>query len=153
MRLCQVFLLFCVLALAGCASGPPKRVFPPQVRVQELSVPAQGGWSLQLRVQNFSTVPITYDRIDLELRLDGRSVGKLALTPDLTVGPGSAEILDPSLSPSSEAATAIAARLKTGGAVRYQIIGSIHSADPRRDYPIDYESALNPAPGLTGVLR
>ena len=44
------------LLLAACASGPVKRVFPPEARVQEIRL-QDGRATVQLRVQSFSTVP------------------------------------------------------------------------------------------------
>ena len=50
------------------------------------------------------------------------------------------------------AATFIAALAKRDS-VRYALSGRIATSDPKTDNPFDYQSRLNPVPGLAGVLR
>ena len=66
----RAFVVFslCVL-LAACSSGPPRRVYPPQATVQELRVQADGQVAATLRIQNFSTVPMTFTRLQATLTL------------------------------------------------------------------------------------
>ena len=37
--------------------------------------------------------------------------------------------------------------------VRYQLQGRIESGEHGTDHPFDYQSALDPVPGLEGVMR
>ena len=60
-------LALCVLMLAGCASGPVRRVSEPSARIQQLTVRADGSWSAELRIENFSSIPMRFDALDLAL--------------------------------------------------------------------------------------
>jgi len=146
-----VFLL--VAALAACASGPPKRVFPPQGSVQELRVLADGQWVARIRVQNFSTVPMRFSRVEATLSINGVEATRLVLAPDLGVGPGSNEIIEHRFTPAAGPRAAVDEALANRRAVRYQLAGRIASSEPVTDHPFDYQSALDPVPGLTGILR
>ena len=56
-------------ALAACKSGPVRRVSEPAARIQQLTVKADGSWSVDLRLENFSSIPMQFDRVDLQLKL------------------------------------------------------------------------------------
>ncbi len=139
--------------LAGCAGGgPPKRVFPPDARVQELRL-SPGGATLLLRVESFSTVPSTLEAVALTLRLGDGVDLPLSATPGIAVLPQAAEVIELRIAlPDSErqrVSDAIAQRR----ALRYRLSGTLRVDPPGRDQPIDYSSALSPAPGLDGVMR
>jgi len=146
-------LLFVVALLSACAGGPPKRVYPPQATVQELRVQPDGRWQARIRIQNFSTVPMRFSRLQASLLIAGQEAARIDLDPALTVGPGSAEIIEPVLTPSAAAKAAVDAALADRRGVRYALSGRLASSDPGTDDPINYESALDPVPGLEGVLR
>lgn len=139
--------------LAGCAGGPPKRVYPPQARIQELVAMPDGSVTVKLRVQNYSNVPMQYSRITAALELQGQPSAKLDIPTDIGVGPGSAEIIEHRVSLDAAAAGRIADSLRDRRSLRYQLKGRIISQEPRGDYEFEYQSALDPVPGLTGVLR
>lgn len=149
-------LALCALMLAGCGSGPVRRVSEPSVRVQQLTVLANGGWSADLRIENFSSIPMRFDSLDLALVVAGNAAGALQAQPALSVGPESAEILIVTLQPAAAAKLAVADALGGGRSVPYTLKGSI-AATPdegrRRTFQIERSSALSPAPGLPGVLR
>lgn len=69
------------LLLAGCASGPIKRVSEPTASIQQLSVGADGQWTVDLRLQNFSNVPMRFDQVALKLRTGDEAAGELKLRP------------------------------------------------------------------------
>ena len=46
-------------ALVACGSGPMRRVSEPAASIQQLTVQANGSWSIQLRLNNYSSVPYT----------------------------------------------------------------------------------------------
>lgn len=140
------------LLLSACASGPPKRIFPPQASIQELRVDGEN-WQLDLRIRNFSTIALTYEHLDGELLINGQHAARFSLQPALTIGPGSAEILSHRLRASANAQAAVATAIAQRRSLSYRISGRIRSADPRREHDYDFESALDPVPGLTGVLR
>jgi hypothetical protein len=152
-KLSVVFVILLATALAACASGPPKRVFPPQGSLQELRVDADGQWVARIRVQNFSTVPMRFSRVEATLSINGEEATRLVLSPDLTVGPGSNEIFEHRFTPTAGPKATVDQALANRRSVRYQLTGRIASSEPVTDHPFDYQSALDPVPGLSGVLR
>ena len=57
------------------------------------------------------------------------------------------------MSPSLEAKMAVASVLSASQSIRYELEGEIATSQRNAPYPFKYESSLNPAPGLPGVLR
>jgi len=154
MRKPQAVVALLLLALvAGCASGPPKRVFPPQVSLKELQVQADGQWVAQVRIQNYSTVPMRFSRLEATLSVNGQEATRISIDPGLSVGPGSNELVQHVFMPAAGPKAAVDQALANRRAVRYQLTGRIASSEPATDHPFDYQSALDPIPGLTGVLR
>lgn len=142
------------LLLAACSSGPVKRVFPPNASVQELRLQADGRWELQLRIQNFSTVAMRFERLELDIELGGQAAGRIETTVADTVPPSSTESIVLQLTPSAEAAAALRSALETRRGVGYRISGSLASSEPKnRVDSFEFSSALTPMPGLDGVLR
>ena len=48
-----------LLLLAGCGSGGPvRRISEPAASLQQVSVRADGRWDVQVRLDNFSSVPM-----------------------------------------------------------------------------------------------
>ena len=146
-----VFLL--ALLLAACSSGPPKRVFPPQASLQELRVQPDGRWSASIRIQNFSTVPMRFSSLDATLTINGGEAARIVLDPGLSIGPGSNELVTHVFQPSAAARAAVDAAVANRGKVRYALTGRIATSEPKTDNPFDYQSGLDPVPGLAGVLR
>lgn len=146
----------CFLALAGCATGPAKRVSEPTASIQELTVAADGRWTVALRLQNFSSVPMRFDRVALTLRAGTEAAGELLASPALTVGPESVDVAIVTFAPSASARIVIADALADRRALDYSLEGTISAAAKDRsvrDYKIKRNSALSPVPGLAGVLR
>jgi Late embryogenesis abundant protein len=154
MRKLQAALAVLLLALvAGCASGPPKRIFPPQASLQELRVQPNGQWVAQVRIQNYSTVPMRFSRFEATLSVNGQQATRISIDPGLSVGPGSNELVQHVFTPAAGPKAAVDQALANRRAVRYQLTGRIASSEPESDHPFDYQSALDPVPGLAGVLR
>ena len=154
-RFAQLVLLApLLLLLAACGDGIRERVFPPTVSLQELALQPDGRWNLKLRLQNFSNVPMRFDRVDATLKIASAQAGAIALAPGLSVGPESAEIVDFVLLPGSAAANHVIAASQRGGNVAYALSGTIVSSEPdsRRD-DFEFKSQLSAVPGLSGVLR
>jgi hypothetical protein len=148
-----LLLLAFLTLLAGCAGGPPKRVFPPQVTIQELRLQADGQWSADLRIRNFSTVPMTFSRLQATLQIGGQDAARIDLDPAISVGPGSTELVPYRFTPPPAVKAGVDAAVAAGRGTRYRISGEISSSDPGTDDDFDYQSALDPIPGLPGVLR
>lgn len=144
------------LLLAGCSSGPVRRVSPPAVNIQQLTVRADGSWSVDVRINNFSSVPMRFERATLAMTLGGQAAGTLQGSVGLSIGPESADVATLALAPASAAKIAIADALARGGSVDYALEGTLDAApeDGRvRSYDVKRKNTLSAVPGLTGVLR
>jgi hypothetical protein len=148
-------LLATPLLLASCGGGGIReRIFPPSASVQELAVRPDGTWAVKLRLQNFSNVPMRFDRVEATLKIASAAAGTLSLQPGVSVGPESAEVVDATLAPSSAAANHVQAAGVRRGSVAYELSGTIVSGEPeRRDDDFEFKSQLSAVPGLSGVLR
>lgn len=145
-----------MLALAGCLGGPVKRVSEPTASIQQLSVGSDGQWSVELRLQNYSSVPMRFDRVALTLRADTEIAGELKAEPALTVGPESVDIATIKLAPSAASRMLIADALADRRSLKYTLEGTLTAAAEdrkARDYKIKRNSALSPVPGVPGVMR
>jgi len=142
-----------IVALAACSFGPPKRIYPPKASVQELVAGPSGQWTLKIRVENFSTVPMTFTAVNAKLTLGGQEAGQVVTQTALTVGPESADVVSTTLAPASAGKIAAANALALHRSVRYSLKGTITSREPQRDFDFEFESALSPVPGLDGMLR
>jgi hypothetical protein len=149
-------LVILALALAGCAGGPRKNIFPPRASIQQIEV-MRGEWKILLRLQNFSSVSMTFAKVSAALSIDGKDAGRLEVTPAMRVGPESADIIEVRFTPSAEAAAAVAATvvatMSAKENVSYKLAGRINTSDPDRNEEFSFEGRLSPVPGLTGVLR
>ena len=150
------FLLLPLLLAACGSSGPVRRVSDPAAGIQQLSVRADGSWSLELRLDNFSSIPMRFDAVDLAMTLEGQPPATLRASPGFTIGPESADVATLQLTPPPGAKIAIADALARGSAIGYALEGTI-TATPedgnRRVFEFERNNALAPVPGLPGVLR
>ena len=133
-----------VALLAGCGSGPVRRITPSQVTIQELSVQPGGQWKLTLRIQNYSTVPMTYASIHGTLMVAGADVGTIDVRTDFDIPGNSADVLDTTL----HASTALPA-----GDIDYSIEGTIATSEPKEEFKFKRASRLSPTPGLANTWR
>lgn len=155
--------LLCFLAatglavlLAGCFGGMVKRVSEPAASLQQVTVNADGSWKVQVRLQNYSSIPMRFDTLTLAVSTAGQAAGTLQASPGISIGPGAADTVDIAFQPGAEARMVAASVLAAGTALDYSLKGSI-AATPQdkkqRSFDIDARNTLNPAPGLPGVLR
>lgn len=141
-------LLVCVamVLLAACSTGPVKRIFPPSASIQELAVQADGSWQIVLRVQNFSTVPMTFAKITSTLMVDGVDVGEIDISPDVDIVGESADVVRGTLRSS--------ARLAGGKGIAYTLKGKIDVSAPNsKSFEFEYSSRLSPVPGIANTWR
>lgn len=136
--------LAAVCLLAGCGSGPVKRITPSQVSIQELAVQPGGQWKLTLRIQNYSTVPMTYSSLHGTLYVGGADVGTIDVKTDFDIPANSADVVDTTLRAS--------ATLPTGD-IDYKIEGTIATSEPKNDFKFNRSSRLSPTPGLPNTWR
>jgi len=155
-RLMGACALSMALLLAACASGPPRRVSEPAASIQQLTVRADGSWSVDLRIENFSSVPMRFGSIELPLTLADQAAGTLQGQAGISIGPESADVVTLAHAPQVDAKVALAAALAAGRGVSYSFEGTLQAAPEEgksRSYRIKRNSALSPVPGLPGVLR
>lgn len=142
--------------LAGCSSGPVRRVSEPSAQIQQLTVREDGRWAVELRIENFSSIPMRFESVDLGLSFGDSEAGRVTAQPALSIGPESADVVTTVFTPQAAAKLAVADALAGRRAIAYKLEGRI-SATPderkRRDFEIRRSHQLNPAPGLPGVLR
>lgn len=145
-----------VALLTACAGGPVRRVSEPSARIQQLTVRADGSWSADLRIENFSNIPMRFGSLDLALTIGPHDAGRLLAQPGVSVGPESADVVTVALVPAVAAKLAVADALAAGSGVAYTLKGTV-AATPdeqrQRSFEIERSSVLSPAPGLPGVLR
>lgn len=156
-RLPAVFAALLVAALlSACATGPVRRVSEPAAGIQQLTVHANGDWTVALRIDNFSSIPMRFDAVDIALTVDGVAAGTLRGNAGITIGPESADVAEFPLAPSAAARLRIADALASRRSVAYTLAGRLDAAPEdggMRSFDIDRESAMTPVPGLPGVLR
>jgi len=156
-RLLLVLLAAAVLAAACSRSGPVRRISEPAASIQQLTVGADGNWSVELRLQNFSSIPMRFAEVSLTIRIGEHEAGLLRASPALTIGPESADTLTVPMQPGADARLLLADALAAQRSIRYRLHGSVeaaaHDRDKPRSYDIRHESLLNQVPGLPGVLR
>lgn len=145
-----------VLVIAGCGRGA-KRISPPTASIQQLTVAADGSWTVDLRLHNYSSVSMRFERVSLAVSVDEHEAGTLEASPALQIGPSAADVVRVTLRPQGTARLAVADALASRRALSYRLEGSV-SATPdeagrSRSFELDARSSLSPAPGLDGVLR
>ena len=156
-RLPAVFVA-CLVAtcVVACASGPVRRVSEPAAGIQQLTVGADGGWTVALRLDNFSSIPMRFGAVDLAVTVDGVAAGTLRGNAGITIGPESADVATLPFAPSADARLRIADALAARRSIAYTLAGRV-DATPEdggtRSFEVDRDSALTPVPGLPGVLR
>lgn len=147
----------CCLWLAACSGGPVRRVSPPAVNIQQLTVHADGSWAVDLRIENFSSIAMRFDGIGLAMTVGGQFAGTLAARPALAIGPESADVVTLPIMPASATKIVIADTLARGGSVDYKLEGTLDAAPADRGgvrpYEVKRNNALSPVPGLPGVMR
>ena len=146
-----------LLLLAGCSSsGPVRRVSEPAASVQQLTVRADGRWDVQLRLQNYSSVPMRFTATNLSIAFDNGAAASLQAQPQISIGPESADVFSATVTPLPAGRARIATALADGRGLNYTLTGSLDTAlenGRSRTYKIERTSALAPVPGLPGVLR
>ena len=148
-------LVLCGL-LAACSTGPARRVSEPSANIQQLTVRADGSWAVDLRIDNFSNVPMRFDAVALKLTVGGQDAGSLRGAPALTIGPEAADVASLTLSPDAAAKIVVADALARGASVGYTLDGTLDAAPQNgkaHSYDVERDNALSPVPGLTGVMR
>lgn len=147
-------LVLSLLLLAAC--GPVRRVSQPAVSIQQLTVNADGSWKVDLRLQNYSSIPMRFDTLRLEVSAGEQPGGTLQGSAGLSIGPESADVVTLPFAPSSAARIIAADALASRGTLAYRLQGTVEVTPEDgkpRPFEVDTRNSLNPVPGLDGVLR
>lgn len=152
--LVRIALVCAFLALlTACGGGKPvRRINPPVVSIQQLAVQADGRWLIELRIQNFSTVPMRFDTFEAGLEIEGSNAGAMFLRPALEIPGQSADVVSATLAPARDAATRLAEAARSGS-VGYQLRGGIETSEPSKKFPVAQSSRLSPVPGRPDTYR
>lgn len=145
-----------VALLASCSSGPVRRVSEPSALIQQLTVRADGRWSVDLRIENFSSIPMRFDAVDLGLTIGDNDAGRVTAQPAISIGPESADVITTVFTPQAAGKLAVAEALAGGRSIGYTLSGTIMATPDearQRSFEVKRSSQLNPAPGLPGVMR
>src|SRR5690606_34485622 len=124
-RLAASLLAILLFALAACASGPVRRVSEPAASIQQLTVAADGSWTVALRLDNYSSVPMRFDAVEFALTAGGVPAGTLRGAPGISIGPESADIATLTFAPSADARLHIAGALADRRGVAYRLDGQV----------------------------
>lgn len=144
------------LVLAGCGSGPVRRISEPAASIQQLTVRADGQWDVELRLQNYSSVPMQFAATNISIAFDNGLAATVQAGPRLSIGPESADVFVATVSPLPEGRARIATALADGRSLDYSLGGTLDAGTEGgkpRSYKVKLNSALTPVPGLPGVLR
>ena len=156
LRICLAAAAVSSLLLAGCASGPVRRVSEPAVGIQQLTVRADGSWQVDVRINNFSSIPMRFDALELKLAVGGQDAGALAAQPALDIGPASADVASITLKPLALARLQVADALASGRGIAYSLSGTVRATPESghaRDFEVERDNSLSPVPGVPGALR
>lgn len=144
---------------AGCSSsGPVRRVSDPAASIQQMTIHTDGNWSIDLRIDNFSSIPMRFQTVSVQLTTAGQDAGALRGNAEISIAPESADVIPLTIAPHPSAKIAVASALADGRSIDYAFKGQITAAPAdgkgkAKTFQIKRDSRLSQAPGLTGVLR
>ena len=144
------------LTLAACGGGMVKRVSEPAAGIQQLTVANDGSWEVELRLRNYSSMPMRFDDVSLRIKVGDEAAGTLNAAPGLSIGPESADVIKVRLQPASPARIVVADALAGGRSLFYELEGTVKATPEekkQRSFEVKARNTLNQAPGLPGVLR
>ncbi len=144
------------LTLAACGGGMVKRVSEPAAGIQQLTVANDGSWDVELRLRNYSSMPMRFDDVSLRIKVGDEAAGTLNAAPGLSIGAESADVIKVRLQPASPARIVVADALAGGRSLFYELEGTVKATPEekkQRSFQVKARNTLNQAPGLPGVLR
>lgn len=144
------------LTLAACGGGMVKRVSEPAAGIQQLTVANDGSWDVELRLRNYSSMPMRFDDVSLRIKVGDEAAGTLNAAPGLSIGPESADVIKVRLQPASPARIVVADALAGGRSLFCELEGTVKATPEekkQRSFEVKARNTLNQAPGLPGVLR
>lgn len=152
-----ILMVVAAFLLVSCGGGGMvRRVSEPAASIQQLTVRPDGSWAVELRINNFSSIPMRFDAIALRMSLGSEQAGALSGNAGISIGPESADVVTLIHSPTPSARIVMADALAAQRSIGYVLKGTINATPEEgksRDYDIDRTSSLSPVPGLAGVMR
>lgn len=133
------------LLLAGCGSGPVRKVHPSTASIQQIAVQADGHWRVTLRIQNYSTFAMHFSAIDAQLKIAGQQVAQVRFAPDIDIVGSNSDVVETRFRP----ATAI----RLVGEIDYTLKGTLTTSKPDKRFDFRMSSQLSPTPGLADTWR
>lgn len=143
--------LACGLLLSACG-GAVRRVSEPAASIQQLTVRADGSWSVDLRLQNYSSIPMQFERVVLEISAGDQLAGKLDQSVGISIGPETADVVTVSVQPTSLGRLTVADVLAGGRSLPYSLKGTVWATPQdkkQRDFSVESRNTLSPAPAST----
>lgn len=160
MKLARCFLLLALTLLLAACGAPTRHVFPPDLSVQQLRVTPNGGWILDIRINNYSyDASVRFVRMAATLTVGSDEAGRIDAPIGITIAPSSADVFQTTLAPSTAATKALAAleAKGSGGSLAYKLAGDVNVSDEDgkspRSFPINHHDYLSPVPGVAHTYR
>jgi hypothetical protein len=148
------------LLLSACAAGSGrtqsgliKRINPPSASIEGLAAASPGAVRLSVRLQNFSTIPTRYGRVDAALAIDGAAAGRLTFDAGIEIPGLSSDVVPAEVVLYPDARARLDAAAADRRAVAYRLEGTIATTDPEDTWKFTFDSRLNPVPGRPGEFR
>jgi hypothetical protein len=148
------------LLLSACSagggrtqSGLIKRINPPSASIEGLAAASPGAVRIAVRLQNFSTIPTRYGRVEATLEIDGAAAGRLAFDAGIEIPGLSSDVVAAEVALYPAARERLDAAAADGRAVTYRLDGTIATTEPDDNWKFTFDSRLNPVPGRPGEFR
>ena len=127
----------------------------PAVGIQQLTVGADGGWTIEVRINNFSSIPMRFDaRSTSSSASAARDAGALPHQPALDIGPESADVV--SVQPSRRRWRGCRSmRWLPGRGIAYSLTARCATPEKAkaRDPRGEARQPPEPGAGIAGALR
>jgi hypothetical protein len=136
------------VALAGCGGVPAHPINPPNASIQLLEVQPDGRWKVSIRLENFSDKTVHYSTFKANLRISGVDSSEISLRPEMDIPGLNADIVDTTLTPSSDLQKSFALDVKAPGGAPYELKGTIGIPLANKDFKFEHKSRLSPVPGI-----
>jgi hypothetical protein len=137
-----------ILILTACANKP-KVLASPQVLIQSLARTETANAKVRFLLHNFSNVPLTFVRVEMQFRIQDQLAAPLDLPLALEIPAESPDSVNASVRLSADAIRALSGSIP----LPYTLEGKIWTEKPRRQFDFVYRGELNPTPGVPGAWR
>ncbi|MBN8888529.1 MAG: hypothetical protein J0I77_22645 [Rudaea sp.] len=144
----RIALVAAAAVLASCGGIPTHPINPPNASIQLLEVQPDGRWKISIRLENFSDKTVHYSTLKANLRISGVDTAEISLQPEMDIPGLNADVVETTLTPSSDLLKAFALDVKAPGGAPYEIKGTIGIPAASKDFKFEHKSRLSPVPGI-----